>query len=407
MSRAAADASSDVLDRLLRSIRRQAGVDAAYLVEYRPEGALVRAIVGDGDMVGLAVGMPQAPEDAIALAAVAGNVPPVLEDTRTHRAARRLAWERAAPIGAFAGVPVRLVDGTLFGGLCVAHRRATSLGTGFHPFLAAMAEVVGDQLSDEQAVKQQSRREHEAVLGMFEEGRMTTVLQPIVDLADGRTLGVEALTRFTSTPPRPPNVWFAAAARQGLGLELEAAAISRAARLLPQLPADWHLAVNASPALIESDVLGDLLLDEVAHRLVVEVTEHAAVNDYGALNQRVHRLRERGIRVAVDDAGAGFASLRHVVELDPDVIKIDGSIVRGIDRAPLQAAMVETLCVFAARAGASVVAEAVETPDELVVLKDLGVPSAQGYLFASPGRPDDLRSQYPVVVPDAGRGRIG
>ena len=148
-------------------------------------------------------------------------------------------------------------------------------------------------------------------------------------------------------------------------------------------------------------MLGDLLLDDVAHRLVVEVTEHAAVTDYDALADRLERLRDRGIRVAVDDAGAGFASLRHVVELEPDVIKIDGSIVRGVDRAPLQAAMVETLGVFAERAGAVVVAEAVETPGELVTIRELGVPAAQGYLFASPGRPDDLRRQYPVVVPEA------
>ena len=216
MSRESGMLPSGMLDRLLRSIRRQAGVDAAYLVEDRPEGALVRAIAGDGEMVGLAVGMPQTREDAIALAAIAGHVPPVIEDTRADRAARRLGWDRPVPIGAFAGVPVRLVDGTLFGGLCVAHRRATTLGPAFHAFLAAMADVVGDQLSEEQAVRQRSRREHEAVLGMFEEGRMATVLQPIVDLEHGRTMGVEALTRFTSTPARPPNVWFAAAARQGL-----------------------------------------------------------------------------------------------------------------------------------------------------------------------------------------------
>ena len=400
MGRSASDEATDIVDRLLRSVRRQAGVDAAYLVEVRTEGARVRALAGDGPMVGVTVGATLTATDSIAVATVRGTVPPVLEDTRAHRTARRLAWDRSQPVGAFAGVPVRLVDGTLFGGLCVAHRRPTDLGPGFHPFLAAMADVVGDQLSEEHAARHRSRQERDAVLGLFEDGVMSTVLQPIVDVDDGRTLGVEALTRFASTPTLPPNVWFAAAARQGLGLELEAAAISRASRLLPTLPPDWYLSLNASPALVASDVLGDLLLDAVAHRLVVEVTEHAAVQDYGVLNDRIGRLRGRGVRVAVDDAGAGFASLRHVVELEPDVIKVDGSIVRGLDRAPLQRAMVETLGVFARRAGASVVAEAVETPDELAVLKELGVPAAQGYLFASPGQPDDLRAHYPVTVPD-------
>lgn len=394
------DGARGVVDRLLRSVRRQAGVDAAYLVEFRTQGARVRAVAGDGPMVGIRAGAGLADRESIALAAVAGTVPPVIEDTRAHRAARRLAWEGPTPVGAFAGVPVRLVDGTLFGGLCVAHRRPTDLGPGFHAFLSAMADVVGDLLDEEHEARHRSRQERDAVLGLFEDGVMSTVLQPIVDVRDGRTLGVEALTRFASNPPMPPNIWFAAAARQGLGLELEAAAISRASRLLPQLPSDWYLSLNASPALVESDVLGDLLLDEIAPRLVVEVTEHAAVSDYVTLGDRLGRLRDRGIRVAVDDAGAGFASLRHVVELDPDMIKVDGSIVRGLDGAPLQRAMVETLGVFASRAGASIVAEAVETPNELAVLQELDVPCAQGYLFASPGDPADLRAQYPVTVPD-------
>lgn len=392
-----------VVDRLLDALRRQVALDAAYLTEYRPDGTRVRRIAGDGRRLGLQDGMVVAADESVCLAAVSGRLPSVIGDTRTHRVARRLAWDQPAPIGAFAAAPVRLPDGSLFGALCVAHADPHELAPTLSRFLGAMADVIGEALADDHAAETASRRERRAILDLFEDGRMATVLQPIVDVQDGTTLGVEALTRFRTRPPLPPNVWFAAAARQGLGHELEAAAIARATRLLPTLPSSWYLAVNASPGLALSGVLDELLFEAIAPRMVVEVTEHAAVEDYATLATSLQSLRERGVRVAVDDAGAGFASLRHVVELRPDVVKIDGSLVRGIDGHALQRAMVETFVDFGRTAGATVVAEAVETPAELAVVRDLGVPAAQGYLFASPGTPEDLREQYPVSVPDAFR----
>lgn len=135
---------------------------------------------------------------------------------------------------------------------------------------------------------------------------------------------------------------------------------------------------------------------------MIEITEHA-VADHDALAGSLRGLRARGVRVAVDDAGAGFASLRHVVKLRPDTIKIDGSLIRNIDTEPLHRAMVESLSAYSRASGATMIAEAVETPAGLAVLQDMGVPAAQGFLFASPGQPDDLRAGYPVTVPEAVR----
>lgn len=390
----------------MAAARRQVGVDVAYLAEFGLSGATVRAVSGDGASLGVAVGDVVPFAESICMASVSGNLPSVVADTRQDRATRRLAWQREVPMGAYAAAPVRTTDGVLFGGLCLAHRSPRAgLHAGTEQFMFAIAEVIGDELTIAQAATDQSSRERFAILGLLDDGCMSTVLQPVVDLVDGHTVGVEALTRFAVEPARPPNLWFSAAARHGLAVELEAAAISRALRVAPTLPPEWFLSVNASPALIEADVIGALLTDADADRLVIEITEHAPVDDYGTLSDALAPLRERGVRVAVDDAGAGFSSLRHVVRLQPDILKIDGSLVRGIDAEPLHRAMVESLVSFSDHGDALVVAEAVETPQELEALQELGVPTAQGYLFAAPCPRDDLRAQYPVAIPSALRTR--
>lgn len=393
-----------MIDQLLASVRRQLGVDVAYLTEYGLEGAEVRALSGQGEQLALAVGARAPVSESVCLASILGYAPGTVADTRQHRVTRRLAWDRQASIGAFAAAPVQLPSGALFGGLCVAHHAPLpELGPVTQPFLAAMADVLGAQLEHELETQRDSSSERDLVMSLFAEGCLSIVLQPIVDLTSGATLGVEALSRFATDPPRPPNLWFSAAARHGRGVDLEAAAIARALHLLPHLPSGWYMAVNASPDLVESGALDELVTDGADDRLVVEITEHAAVADYDRLMSTLEGVRARGGRIAVDDAGAGFASLRHVVQLQPDIIKMDGSLIRGIEAEPLNRAMVESLVSFAARTGATLVAEAVETANELGVLQDLGVTVAQGYLFASPGRVDDLRPQYPVTVPSAFR----
>lgn len=388
-----------VVEHLVAAVQRQMGVDVAYLTEYGLTGTTVRAVAGRGEQVGLAVGATVPFEDSACLAAIAGRIPATLADTRRRRTARRLTWDRPTPIGALAAAAVHLPDGTLFGGLCIAHHAPLpEFGPATEQFLGAMADVVGAQLDGQ---PDPSRLERATILHLFDEGQLSTLLQPVVDVQTGRTLGVEALSRFATSPARPPDLWFSAAARHGLGIDLEAIAIQRAVGLLDDLPSQWFMSVNASPALVASGFLDHIGAGVPDRRLVIEITEHAAVADYDALAGSLRRLRTNGVRVAVDDAGAGFASLRHVVKLRPDTIKIDGSLIRNIDTEPLHRAMVDSLASYSRTTGATMIAEAVETPAELAVLQDMGVPAAQGYLFASPCCPDDLRADYPVSVPEA------
>jgi EAL domain-containing protein (putative c-di-GMP-specific phosphodiesterase class I) len=188
--------------------------------------------------------------------------------------------------------------------------------------------------------------------------------QSIVDLwADRRTVGVEALSRFPDGDG-DPSCWFRDADLLGLGTELESTAIRRTLEALPRLPDDVYLAVNASPATLMSPSFLDLFAHAGPGRVVVEMTEHAPVDDYAILHERLDQLASAGVRLAVDDAGAGYASLRHILKLHPDVIKLDISLTSNIDREPLQRALAAALVKFARELGASIIAEGAERPEE-------------------------------------------
>ena len=210
------------------------------------------------------------------------------------------------------------------------------------------------------------------------------VYQPVYSLADGALLGVEALTRFDVEPYRTPDRWFAAAALSGHGTDLEIAAIEEAVKGTADLPRDVVLSVNASPA-----TLGDpRLLDVVRateRQLVVEITEHAVVEDYHLLQHTVHDLRALGVQIAVDDAGAGISSLRHIVQLAPETIKLDISLTQGVGSSPLRRALAGALIEFAQRIGAQLIVEGIEEVSDLTTWTALGADAVQGFLVGRPG----------------------
>jgi len=212
-------------------------------------------------------------------------------------------------------------------------------------------------------------------------------LQPIVALTsyDSAPVGYEALARFQTTPYEPPDVWLGRAAQAGLLQELELSCVRAALALVPLLPDAAYLTVNVSAETLVSTGFERVLDNVPAERVVVEVTEHAIVREYDALLRALGGLRERGVRLAVDDAGAGFASFRHVLELSPEIIKLDIHLTRGVHHDLSRQALVRSLVSFAGDVGSTLVAEGIETPEDLETLCQAQVPYGQGYLFARPG----------------------
>lgn len=214
-----------------------------------------------------------------------------------------------------------------------------------------------------------------------------TVFQPIVDCRTAVPIGAEALSRFGHVEPAmTPDLWFFEATRLGLGVEFELAAAELALRAGSDLPCDIYLSVNLSPAAIASGRLEDLLGRSgwSPARLVLEITEHACISDYRTLTNALRELRRRGLKLAIDDAGAGYASFRHILALAPDFIKLDRSLVADIDIDPARQALTNAVVRFADDIGASVVAEGVETDEDLAVVCGLGVRAAQGYFTGRP-----------------------
>jgi EAL domain-containing protein (putative c-di-GMP-specific phosphodiesterase class I) len=220
-------------------------------------------------------------------------------------------------------------------------------------------------------------------------GGIVPVFQPIVDLVSGRPRGVEALSRFDD-PQTSPQQWFDEAHEVGLGPDLELAAIRAVAAVADRIPGGWSIWLNVGPDALHSPSLLDALAGVGLARCVFELTEHARVSDYQALARTLEPLRAGGARLAVDDAGAGFASLRHILRLSPDFIKIDRAIVDQLDDDRGARALAAALTSFAAEMGAEVVAEGVERNATATTLTELGVHLAQGYLFARPVAPDAL-----------------
>jgi EAL domain-containing protein (putative c-di-GMP-specific phosphodiesterase class I)/CheY-like chemotaxis protein len=229
-------------------------------------------------------------------------------------------------------------------------------------------------------------RTRERIRAVLADGDFGTVFQPVVDLADTSVVGYEALSRFSPGTPGT-RAWFTQASGVGLSADLETAAARRALVAAAGLPSGGFVALNVSPATLVAGRLADLPLDDVVRAgssVVVELTEHVPVSDYAALAAAFAPLREAGARLALDGTGAGFAGLRHLIRLDPDVIKLDISLVAGIEADPARRALIAALLSVAGDIGAQVVAEGVETTARAAALATLGVRWAQGWLYGRP-----------------------
>ena len=217
---------------------------------------------------------------------------------------------------------------------------------------------------------------------------LATAYQPIVDTARGAVVGYEALVRFPGYAEKNPEVWFSAARERGKAAELESAALRTALKARAALPANCFLTLNVSPELLSSEEIRRVWREEGAlGGLIVELTEQTPIDSYLELEPDLNQLRAAGALIAVDDAGAGYAGLRHLLALRPSMIKIDRALIQDVDRDEAKRALIGMLGAFASRVDAWILAEGVERVEELDALVSLGVPLVQGYYLARPAPP--------------------
>lgn len=248
---------------------------------------------------------------------------------------------------------------------------------------AALAAAVLAPLVEDR----QRHTELETILrAVIEQRAFHPVFQPIVDLERGTVVGFEALTRFDDGTR--PDHRFADAEEIGLGLELEHACLGAALEQATQLPDDVWLSLNVAPvSLLQPQLVA--LVTGATRPIVLEVTEHTAIPDYGPLKEALAKLRPR-VGLAIDDAGAGFASFRHIIELEPEYVKLDIGLVRDIHADARRQALIAGMRYFAGQTGCTLLAEGIEVEEERATLERLGVTLGQGYLLGRPVRVDEI-----------------
>lgn len=251
---------------------------------------------------------------------------------------------------------------------------------GLLPAIFEFAGLAGALLGPGMPGRLGYRMKRNIILSVIAEQTFHPVFQPIVELHSGLVLGYEALTRFDDGVA--PGVRFGDANDVDLGLELELTTLKATLLAAQALPPDLFLSVNVSPRLVLSGSPLRSLLRRHPGTVVCEVTEHEAIVDYPAFRAMAARLP--GVRLAIDDVGAGFASFRHILELRPAFVKLDRSIVAGIDGDPIRRQLIAGVGTFVAAAGSRMIAEGIETDAELATLRELQVPLGQGYLLGRP-----------------------
>jgi EAL domain-containing protein (putative c-di-GMP-specific phosphodiesterase class I)/CheY-like chemotaxis protein len=254
--------------------------------------------------------------------------------------------------------------------------------------MTGLVKDLSEQLQRQESATSERLAKAHRIERVIEGKGRSMVYQPIVELDGHRVIGMEALARFVDDGEAwPIPRWFEEATELEMGTELELVCNRAALDDLARIPPDRYVSINVSHRTAESDGLLELLDAVDASRVVIEITEHEAVEDYDRLTRSLHRVRELGSRVAIDDAGAGFASLRHILLIDPEIMKLDVSLTSGIDSDARRRALATALITFAEEMAIAVVAEGIETDLEHAALQALGVRLGQGYFL---GRPEPL-----------------
>lgn len=387
VSRAFASApdTQETLDQILRAVRTHLGMDVGFISEFHDGRRVFRHVETLEGKECIEVGGSDPLEESYCHWIAEGKLPRLIRNPRDHPFTAQFAVTEALPVGAHLSVPIRLRDGQVYGTFCcfsfVADQSLTERDLAI---MEAFAQVAADLIQNSIDRDRARQTKLSKVKEMLRSRELEMVYQPAIRLDATCIEFVEALARFRSKPYQEPNRWFAIAAEVGLGVELELLAVRMALQGLSQLPAGTAVSINVSPDTVVSDDLTAILTSAPMDRIILEITEHETVANYELLISALAPLRSRGLRIAVDDTGAGHSSFRHILKVRPDLIKLDMSLVQRIDTDPARRALASALIAFARDIGSELVAEGVETDAELNALTKLGVKVAQGYLLSEP-----------------------
>ncbi len=370
--------------RILKTVRGHLGLEIAFVSRYVEGEQRELTHVSTDLELPMGPGFREDRENSYCWHILQGKLPELIQDPADHPFTAELGITDFLPIGCHVNTPLRLADGTVWGSFCALGREPDrSMNPRDLAILKSFAGLAGERIEtvlERRICDIEVRRRVESML----DGHAVSIFQqPIHDLATGKPIGVECLSRFPDINKRGPDAWFEDGERVGLGTQLELTAVRCALETLGGMPEGVYAAINASPKTILSGDLRRVLEETDAANLVIEVTEHEHVADFTALARELDALRPYA-KIAIDDVGAGYAGLRHIVDLQPDILKMDMILTRGIEKDPARRAITAAMVSFGHEIGAKIVGEGIETQAERDVMAELGVNYGQGYLFARP-----------------------
>ena len=391
-----------LLPRALRALRTHLGMDVAFISEFRDGRRIFRYVDSNRRNPAVQMGASDPIEDTYCQRVVDGRLPELITDTTELSAASALGFTRLVPVGAHVCVPIRLYDGTVYGTLaCVSAMPDRTLGPRDLSLMRVFSEMAAEHIEADLQAQQQAHELMSQVQSVLNGTAISLVYQPVFDLKHAQVIGFEALARITTTPMRSPDAWFADAAAVGLDVALEIKVIEQALASFTSLPDGVYVGFNVSPNIVLNGQLEHAFHGVPLARIVLEINEHVSIREYDEITKALRPLRNEGLRISVDDSGAGLSSFRHILSLKPNIVKIPMSLTRNIDTDAARRALAAALIQFASENGSEVIAEGVETAAELKTLRLLGVMRAQGYFL---GRPATLgaaaalcRRTYPAA----------
>ena len=372
------------IDRILHAVRAHLGTEIAFVSRYveNDEKELTHV---DSDLdLPMGPGFRDPRENSYCWHIAEGRLPELIQDPADHPFTQDIAITHFLPVGCHLNTPLRLSDGTLYGSFCCLSRSPDrSMTERDLGVLRAFAALAVEQIEVHLDTDYRHDRIDRRITKLIGDRAMQVHQQPIHSLKTGKPVGVECLARFPDAMMRGPDKWFEEAAEIGRGIELELLAVECALDSLKHVPKDHYVSVNASPDTIMSGALHQVLERAGKKNLVVEVTEHQQIGDYAVLKKALKPI-SRYARIAIDDVGSGYAGLRHMVDLAPDMLKLDMTLTRDVHSDLARCALVGAMVRFAEAIGSKLIAEGIEHEEEAAVLKKLGVEYGQGYYFAKP-----------------------
>ena len=384
------ECSGRIIQASLRTLRRHLGMQVGFVGRFHSGCRLFDYVDADSRECPVEIGGSDPLDQTYCGRIAQGLVPGIIRDAAQEPGVADLEITRRLGIGAYMSVPLHRASGELLGTICCYSQEPDhSLRDRDLGLMKLFAELVSAHMETLLRHEERVGEVRARVTEVIDDGGPEIVVQPIVELGSGESIGFEALSRFGAAGGTgwDPARWFAEAERAGLGPELETVAVANALALLPRLPEEALMTLNLSgPSLLHTPML-DQLLANSPERLVVEITEQLQVASYVELAKPIRALRDAGVRLAVDDAGSGYAGLVHILELSPEVVKLDRSLSSGVTGDPARAAMIRAMVAFADHQGIQLVAEGIEDAADATTLRHLGVRFGQGYHFGRPAAP--------------------